>query len=190
MRPDSDLWRFLRGWPARFAARCERNAPHSPPSSLWDASASRSTCPPRFLWLRWPLAGFAAFGLCYALANGIAESAYSAAWAADAAGRGATRASIVAQVFPFDPRLRAAPAQYYSARRWPGSRDYAIGVLQNYLDGDPFAVDMRRNLAGYLLEAGDKAGAARELGIVQTLSPRSQINLRVNVNPETGGVPR
>lgn len=67
------------------------------------------------------------------------------------------------------------------------SRDTAIGVLKTHLDADPFAVDMRRNLAGYLIEAGKREEAERQIGIVHALSPRSQINLRVNTNPGTGG---
>lgn len=90
-------------------------------------------------------------------------------------------------VFPLDPRIRAAPAQFYSVVRWPGSRDLAIAALREALADDPFNHGARRNLAGYLLEAGDRAGAEREIAMVQAFSPRSRIVLRVNVNPASGG---
>lgn len=89
--------------------------------------------------------------------------------------------------FPLDPRIRTAPAHLYSAERWEGSRTAAIAALRAAIAVDPLAVDMRRNLAAYLIENGERAAAEAEIAVVSALSPRSAIVLRVNVNPKTGG---
>ena len=131
---------------------------------------------------------FVSLGLLYAGFSIVAELRY--ARAADESLPISIRvhnAAIAASDFPLDPRLRKALAEFYSVVRWPGSREQAIPVLRAALEDDPFAFDIRRNLAGYLLEDGDRPAAEREIAFIHAFSPRSQIVLHVNVNPATGG---
>jgi len=90
-----------------------------------------------------------------------------------------------AGVFPLDFRLRQAPAVFCSETRWKGSGPDCIAALRAELRVNPFSADLRRNLAGFLIEAGDMEGAKRELGVVSALQPGRNIVLSVNVNPGT-----
>lgn len=88
-------------------------------------------------------------------------------------------------IFPLEHWFRSGIADYYSEHRWHGSREPAIAALKEAIASDPFSAGLHRNLAGFLVEAGDNVGAGREVGIVHRISPRSNIALFVNVNPAT-----
>jgi hypothetical protein len=90
-----------------------------------------------------------------------------------------------AALFPFDFRLRQAPAVYCSQIRWKGSGPACIAALRAELAVNPFSADLRRNLAGFLIEAGDMDSAKRELAAVAALVPRAHIAVSVNQNPAT-----
>lgn len=66
---------------------------------------------------------------------------------------------------------------FYGVVRADEFRPRAVEALRTALRHDPFAPDLHRNLAGFLVETGDMAGAERHLGIVRALSPRSEIVL-------------
>lgn len=63
--------------------------------------------------------------------------------------------------------------------RWPGSAPLEVAALRAAIADDPFAADLHRNLAGVLLETGDKAGADAAILAVHRISPRSRIVLTV-----------
>ena len=88
-------------------------------------------------------------------------------------------------IFPLEHWFRSGLADYYSVKRWKGSREPAIAALREALIDDPYSAGMHRNLAGFLIEAGDIDGSDRETDIVHRISPRSTINLLVNANPAT-----
>jgi hypothetical protein len=54
-------------------------------------------------------------------------------------------------------------------------------ALNEAIAGDPWNAGLRRNLAGYLLEAGAEDAARAEVETVHRLTPRSRIVLRVNI---------
>lgn len=88
-------------------------------------------------------------------------------------------------IFPLEHWLRSGVADYYSEKRWSGSRDAAIAAIRAALVYDPYSAGLHRNLAGFLMEAGDEAAASAELELVHRISPRSAIQVYVNVNPAT-----
>lgn len=188
MNWDWEEWRFWLSWPRRLAARAERNAMSSPRSSSRHVSLSRFECQPPSLWQVLWRAAFVATGLLYATCAAVAEWNYLRVWNGSLSGPARVRsAELAAAIFPLDGRNRLAPAHFYSTVRYAGSREIAIKLLRAALVEDPYAIDLRRNLAGFLLEGGDRAGAERELAFVAQFSPRSKIVLWVNVNPESGG---
>lgn len=89
------------------------------------------------------------------------------------------------RVFPLDHRFRLGEAAFYSRVRWKGSRPAAIEAIGTALLTDPFAMDLRRNLAGLLYEAGDTDGVAREIAILRHYMPRRDVPIFVNANPAT-----
>lgn len=90
---------------------------------------------------------------------------------------------MAGQVCPFDSWFRTAEADYYSDVRWKGSRPLAIAAIRRALARDPNNAGLRRNLVGFLVEAGDKDEAVRQMHILLGLVPNFQIPLFVNVNP-------
>lgn len=87
--------------------------------------------------------------------------------------------------FPFTRYVRHGTADFYAVHRWKGSRPAAISAIERALRDDPWAPDLHRNLAGFLYEAGDHAGAARELAILNRISPGRKQAIVVNANPAT-----
>lgn len=88
-------------------------------------------------------------------------------------------------VFPLDRWFRQGVANFYAERRFPGSLPAAVSAHREALVDDPWSAGLHRNLAGFLLEAGDMEGAREEIEAVARITPRSKIVLRVNVNPAT-----
>ncbi len=188
---DWEHFRFWLSWPSRLRVRGERSNMSSSPSPLPPSSVSRFTSQPPSLWQALWRAMLVAAGLLYATSSVVAEWNYAMAWNDSLPGsERASHATLAAGVFPLAPRIRMAPAQLYSQVRWKGSREQAIVVLRAALADNPYAVDFRRNLGGFLIENGEDAAAEVELQTVARLSPRSRIMLRVNTNPETGGALR
>jgi thioredoxin-like negative regulator of GroEL len=70
-------------------------------------------------------------------------------------------------------------------RRWKGSRDRGIEVLQDALKFDPFALDLRKDLASLLVEAGRRDEAVEQLEAFHNLAPNEPIVLVINANPAT-----
>lgn len=95
------------------------------------------------------------------------------------------RLELAQQTFPLDYRFRYALAELYSTRRWKGSRPLAIVALKEALAADPYAMDLHRNLAGLLYEAGDMAGVGREVAILKRYMPNRPVAIIVNANPAT-----
>lgn len=185
---DWECWRFWPSWSRRPVARAGLSATSFSLSSSRPVSLSRFECRPPSLWQVSWRAAFVAIGLLYATCACVAEWNYLRVWNGSLSGSARVRSAVLAAaVFPLDGRNRLAPAHFYSTVRYAGSREIAIELLRAALVEDPYAIDLRRNLAGFLLEAGDRAGAERELAFVAQFSPRSRIVLWVNVNPETGG---
>ncbi|MEO6381978.1 MAG: tetratricopeptide repeat protein [Nitrobacter sp.] len=69
--------------------------------------------------------------------------------------------------------------------RWSGSGEPCIEAIRAELDRDPHNAGLRRNLAGFLLEAEDLPEAQRQLDKVRLLVPRGTIPVFVNMNPAT-----
>lgn len=90
-----------------------------------------------------------------------------------------------AAVFPLERRFRTGAADFYAEFRFKGSGGAAIEAMRQALRQDPHNAGMRRNLAGFLVEAGDLDAAGAEVAAVARLTPRSHIVLRVNTNPLT-----
>lgn len=67
--------------------------------------------------------------------------------------------------------------------RWPGSLFPAMDAIRDALDDDPNNAGLHRNLAGMMIEACDKEGTVRHLGIVRRLVPNGAISVFVNANP-------
>jgi hypothetical protein len=88
-------------------------------------------------------------------------------------------------VFPLDRWFRQGVANFYAERRFAGSGPSAIAAHREALADDPWSAGLRRNLAGFMVEAGDMEGARVEVEAVARITPRSQIVLRVNLNTET-----
>lgn len=89
------------------------------------------------------------------------------------------------RAFPFDFRFRSGEASFYSRVRWKRSRPAAIVAIQTAILADPYAMDLHRNLAGFLYEAGDIDGTARELAFIKRYMPRRDVPILVNANPAT-----
>lgn len=89
------------------------------------------------------------------------------------------------QAFPFDFRFRMGEASFYARVRWKGSREAAIAAIEAAMQTDPYAMDLRRNLAGLLYEAGNVDGAVRELMFIKHYMPRRNVPILVNANPAT-----
>lgn len=81
--------------------------------------------------------------------------------------------------------MRTGEADYYAAHRFAGSGPGAIAAHYTAILGDPWSAQHRRNLAGFLIEAGRMEEAEHQIAVVQRITPRSKIMVRVNLNPET-----
>lgn len=95
------------------------------------------------------------------------------------------RLASAKQAFPFDHRFRLGLAEFYSRVRWKGSRPMAIAAIEDGLRTDPYAMDLHRNLAGLLYEAGDGGGVAREVAILKRFMPHRNVAIIANANPAT-----
>lgn len=141
----------------------------------------------RLLYWRLLLAVFAALGTMYAMASIKAELAYARAWKNLDRPIELRHADVQEAMrwFPLDYRMRLAEAEFYSLTRWKGSRPHAIAAIRRAIATNPYAFDLRRNLAGFLWEAGDKDEALRELTAIKRFVPLADISIMVNVNPDT-----
>lgn len=136
-------------------------------------------------WRRWSQAGLLLTGCLYAAASLLAEAQFAAGWSAPDPQVSIAHLRRAQALFPLEHRLRLGLAEFYSTVRFKGSSLPAIVALAEALDDDPWNAGLRRNLAGFLIEAGNEEAAQAEIAAVHRISPRSNIALRVNVNPET-----
>lgn len=133
------------------------------------------------------LAGFAATGLTYATCSMSAEYFYAAAvnWKNDPPLERAARMERAAALFPLNHMIRNGPAYFYGHVRWSNSQMRAIAALNAALAHDPYALDLRRILAGLYWEIGDRDRAVAELQVVKQFDPGATLAIMVNVNPAT-----
>lgn len=75
--------------------------------------------------------------------------------------------------------------EYTSTVRFKGSRPLAMAAIRYALQSDRYAMDLHRNLAGFLLEEKDREGAQREISFIAHYRAGKPIKIVVNVNPET-----
>lgn len=87
--------------------------------------------------------------------------------------------------FPLDYRFRGGPSYFYAQQRFKGSGPAAIAEMRAALVINPNAFDIRRNLAGFLWEAGDIKGAMAQIERIHNAHPAAELGLTVNANPET-----
>lgn len=92
---------------------------------------------------------------------------------------------LAAAWFPLEHWFRSGPAEYYTIHRWKGSRPAAIAELRAAIRADPYSASLHRSLAGFLYEDGNPEGAGHEIAVIHAITPRSKIDLFVNVNPDT-----
>ncbi len=92
---------------------------------------------------------------------------------------------LAARLFPFDFMMRAGPAKFCAEIRWKGSGPDCIVALRRELSFDPMAHDLRRALAGLLIEVGREDEAKREVATIHAFAPHLPLVIPVNINPET-----
>lgn len=90
-----------------------------------------------------------------------------------------------ARLWPLDYQVRFTPAVFCSENRWKGSGEACMAAIRRELALNPYAYDFRRNLAGFLLEAGRKDETMAQAGFIKAHAPHLKIVVPVNVNPAT-----
>jgi len=91
-----------------------------------------------------------------------------------------------ARLFPFDYELRFAPSKFCSEVRWKGSAEPCMASLRAELAVNPFAHDLRRNLAGFLIQLDRKPEAAEQVLFIMSVVPHlPPLAIPVNQNPDT-----
>ena len=141
--------------------------------------------PSRPLWVRLPQAVFAAAGLIFATCTIVAEIEY----AKGAFGDGRTRDERLQYIksavrwYPPNHEFRNAVSYFHFMNRQKGSLPEAVEAHVVALESNPYAFDVRRNLASLYYEAGKKELAMEQIGIIKSRSPNANIVLIVNKNP-------
>lgn len=90
-----------------------------------------------------------------------------------------------ARWFPLDFRIRTRATAFCFEHRWPGSGAWCREATRRELAVNPFALDLRRNLAGMLIEAGAKDEALKQVAVIRALAPHIPLQVPVNLNPAT-----
>lgn len=147
---------------------------------------SRYTSPQPSFWQALPRVACVGVGLLFATGLLIAEYHYAVGWRQGLKPTEAVRHLELAQRFFLpDYRFRAGAAYYYASTRWKGSGPDAIASMRHALSLNPWSLDIRRNLAGFLLEQGDEKGALAEIAVINRAHPGLPVAVQVNQNPAT-----
>ena len=126
---------------------------------------------------------FVAIGLLYACASLNGERIYSRAILYGAPSRETiARLELAARWFPLDFHYRRAAAEVLLLNRFPGALPLAIEVTERAIRDDPFAPDLRRNLASLLFENGEVEAGKQQVMIFHALAPYAAVELIVNTN--------
>lgn len=131
------------------------------------------------------LAAFAATGTTYALIGIASEQLFVSAYRLEDRDAAMARLHLAAALNPYDYHVRAGPAAYCSEARWKGSGAGCMSALLAELAENPFALDLRRNLAGFLIEAGRIDAAKAEIAFISKFVPGQHLVVPVNANPAT-----
>ena len=137
--------------------------------------------------MRLPQAVFAAAGLIYAACSIIGEIEY-------AKGAFGTARSLderiyhlrqAARWYPPNHEFRNAASYFMFMNRRKGSLPAAVEAHVIALESNPYAFDIRRNLASLYYEAGLRDLAVAQVNIIKSRAPNAEITLIVNKNPAT-----
>lgn len=91
------------------------------------------------------------------------------------------RFDVAASLFPLQWRFRAGAAYFRTSVVGAGSREEIKAEIRRALETNPFLLDLRRSLAGYLWEEGRQDEAIAELWFIRRFAPNAKIEIRVAI---------
>ncbi len=90
-----------------------------------------------------------------------------------------------AALFPLEQTFRLGPSTFFVYVRPEGKEREMVAELRAALDSNPFALDIRCNLAAMLWQLGETRAAANEFNFVKLLSPMAPPVLIVSEDRRT-----
>jgi hypothetical protein len=99
------------------------------------------------------------------------------------------RFEVAERLFPLQWRFRSGGAYFRTSVVGAGSRDEIKAEIRRALATNPFLLDLRRSLAGYLWEEGRQDEAVAELWFIRHIAPNAKIEIRVAMPAPAGALP-